>query len=1148
MNRNRFFSSAAGLTIISLTTLASAPSAWAQNRQLSIEASEQDGYARILMSWADGSENGPSLTADMTGPVLILRFDEPVALDLDKLKDDLPSQIAIARQSDDGREVRIALAREYKAHVSNSWDLTAIDLVSEDRDTDPPDIVSPVVARKAAEAQAAAEAAEAARLANLPPPLALTIQGSQNDAYSTLAFYWPENVGFETSTTDEGFRIEFDRRGITDLTRTKIDPPRGLRGIDGENTDETFVVDLDLSDGHWANAIAVDNSVLVRIREGEAPDDLPEEDAAIPEALQALAETLGPAEPEGVEPPSRKPPLETLASYQAENPSPEPDIDTQADAAIEAVTEPPPSVRFVEEPEALPPITEARIWSEALPRSGTVPVAVTPGGRGIGLELKFASDIPGVVFRRNNAVWMAFPANGSFDLSGLEQSTGVRIDQVRSDTGMALRVFLPTDLLLQIESDGRNWRLEAGNEGELADHQVKLKRIASNGGSGIEAIVREAGTVFSLTDPEIGDELIFVSAADPSTTLAQSLSFIDAELPVTSHGLVVIPKADDVNVVQRGDNIRISRDSGLALSSWGVDSALAGQGGISPGFLDFASWRLGSERDFWRNQTRLAAAAARADPETWEGQDALMNLAKFYLAWEYAAEAYGPLNIAQSADPLLEQDAQWRTLRGAADIMMGRYEDAIKTLEHGNVRGDPAAASWLGLAYAEIGDWRKSREAFILAEPLINAHSPEWAARFHAAASRAMIRMGDGGNAEAHALAAARGEDEKAAGHASLTLGEMAVATNRFDDARAIYQRLMGHSDPNVRVRAQLEAIKLAVDEGKISHLDASDQLDMLRFRWRGDQLELEIVAELADSYFELGRFREALTLAKNFAEQFPNLPGARDLRIKLAEQFESLFLEGKADSLDPISALALFYEFRELTPIGPDGDRMIRMLSNRLVAFDLLDPATELLSHQVENRNLIGQSRAQIASDLAAIYLMDRRPEKALQSLNATRIAGLSDELRIERRLLEAAAHMELGRYGHAIELLETLENQRGRDLLAEVHWRARTWGAAGRALQRTLPPPGQRLTGAQLQTAVRAAVAYRLDGDLEGLSNLRSAYLDSVRGTEEDSTFDLLTSTNDVSTARLTDTIRRMADTTTANAFLTNLKQRFSRAGGAP
>ena len=52
---------------------------------------------------------------------------------------------------------------------------------------------------------------------------------------------------------------------------------------------------------------------------------------------------------------------------------------------------------------------------------------------------------------------------------------------------------------------------------------------------------------------------------------------------------------------------------------------------------------------------------------------------------------------------------------------------------------------------------------------------------------------------------------------------------------------------------------------------------------------------------------------------------------------FDSLFLAGKGDALPAIDALALFYDFRELTPIGRRGDEMIRRLADRLVSVDLL-------------------------------------------------------------------------------------------------------------------------------------------------------------------------------------------------------------------
>ena len=107
------------------------------------------------------------------------------------------------------------------------------------------------------------------------------------------------------------------------------------------------------------------------------------------------------------------------------------------------------------------------------------------------------------------------------------------------------------------------------------------------------------------------------------------------------------------------------------------------------------------------------------------------------------------------------------------------------------------------------------------------------------------------------------------------------------------------------------------------------------------------------------------------------------------------------------IDALALFYDFRELTPIGSRGDEMIRRLADRLVSVDLLDQAADLLQYQVDHR-LQGAARAQVATRLAVIYLMNRKPDRALAALRATRSADLSNELRNQRLLLEARALSE--------------------------------------------------------------------------------------------------------------------------------------------
>ena len=169
---------------------------------------------------------------------------------------------------------------------------------------------------------------------------------------------------------------------------------------------------------------------------------------------------------------------------------------------------------------------------------------------------------------------------------------------------------------------------------------------------------------------------------------------------------------------------------------------------------------------------------------------------------------------------------------------------------------------------------------------------------------------------------------------------------------------------------------------------------------------------------------------------------------------FDSLFLGGKGDALPPIEALGLFYDFRDLTPIGRRGDEMIRRLADRLVSVDLLDQAAELLQHQVDHR-LQGAARAQVATRLAVIYLMNRKPDRALATLQATRTAELSNELRDQRLLLEARALSDIGRHDLALEVIANIDSREAIRLRSDILWAARRWRAGRRADRTALRRP---------------------------------------------------------------------------------------------
>ena len=74
------------------------------------------------------------------------------------------------------------------------------------------------------------------------------------------------------------------------------------------------------------------------------------------------------------------------------------------------------------------------------------------------------------------------------------------------------------------------------------------------------------------------------------------------------------------------------------------------------------------------------------------------------------------------------------------------------------------------------------------------------------------------------------------------------------------------------------------------------------------------------------GRYREALEALRSAGQRLPDLPEAIGLQADLSAAFRALFLEGLADGLEPVQALALFFDFKDLTPLGVDGDMMVQI------------------------------------------------------------------------------------------------------------------------------------------------------------------------------------------------------------------------------
>jgi hypothetical protein len=200
-----------------------------------------------------------------------------------------------------------------------------------------------------------------------------------------------------------------------------------------------------------------------------------------------------------------------------------------------------------------------------------------------------------------------------------------------------------------------------------------------------------------------------------------------------------------------------------------------------------------------------------------------------------------------------------------------------------------------------------------------------------------------------------------------------------------------------------------------------------------------------------------------------------------------------------------------------------------------------------VEHR-LQGAARAQVAARLATVYLMDRKPDKALHALRGSRMVDLSNDLRRQRLLLEARALSEVGRHDLAIEIVQDMTGREVERLRADIHWGARRWRAAAEHIERLY---GERwkdftpLDAAERSDVMRAAIGYALADDMIGLDRFREKYIAKMSEGADRRLFEVLTAPLNARGAEFAEAAKSASSVDTLGAFLRDLRERFPEPG---
>ena len=739
----------------------------------------------------------------------------------------------------------------------------------------------------------------------------------------------------------------------------------------------------------------------------------------------------------------------------------------------------------------------ANASSKVIPAGGKIPVSVeTVHGRTT-LRFGWAGPVGAAVFRHGTAVWAVFDHAAPMEIKD-GSSEGVRWAAGPNYT--AVRIAVAPGQGVSARADGSAWEVVIGGTG---------------GGTGID-ITREdtvkaslmgrmagASRTIWMMDPMSGDRIAVVPALAPGKGVKTGRRTVDVNVLPTAQGMAVLAVADDVTVETAGDRVTISRRAGLKLSSPQSELAQAPVVSDAPRAARYASqilpeWGGTGQGSFIARHAYLREASelemGRAIEDARTPIAARLAYVRFLVGSGLHYEAIGVLNAMVDVSPALLGVAEVRGLRGAARASIGRYAEAEADLSSGAVAGDASVRLWQGYIAAQRAEWDSARRLFAQGAGAVDGYPPVWRARFATAHAMAALEAGDKEGAR-DLLAYVFGQndvpalDQLAARLVQARLFEM---DGKTDVALNIYKAVGRTNMDGVATPGRLGVIRLEMASGKLKTQDAARQMESLKWRWRGDATELAVVRSLGELYLSQGLYREALTALKSAGPRITSLPGGSKLHADLDAAFRAMFLEGAADGLQPVQALALFFDFRELTPVGADGDEMVRRLARRLIDVDLLDQAAELLKYQAENR-LDGVAKAQVSANLAAVYLMNRQAEPALQALWSSRSSLLPQAVAAERRALEARALMELGRYDHALEVLGRDATPQARQVRAEILWKQESWAEAAALYEQALGNRWQDttpLTVVEESELIRAGVGYSLSNNNAALGRLSQRY----------------------------------------------------------
>ncbi len=1044
-------------------------------------------YGRIVFDWP--SKVGYS--AKLEGNVLTVRFERPVAVEFGMVLKRLSGYVKNASLGDENRAAVFTLAAAVGFRTFTYNNAVVIDLFGKPREAR-----SPEGARAAPEAAGSAAAApeqEAKKAKAAPPegavkpvPLGgaikpvkparkpefkaqrLGVRVGRHAGFSRFVFDWMGPVNYRLRRDKNTTTLSFDRPARIDLPKIRSRLPPFVEAIDAETLKSGLSVRFTIPGSSRLRHFRSGTKVVLDVlrpsdkevkKGGKAAAKAARERKARKSAKSSLPTPL--TVPKAPRKPSRKAPVMAAAGEPggagtAERGEPAkaapggPAGEEKGGAVVKDVGEAAGDGK-----------TPGSVGKADAERAGVAKaIEAVAVDNQFSLRFNWPEGVAAAIYRRAGYLWIIFDYLEALELGGIAKKSSGRLLDIRQipDARITiLRLLTPSGINPVLRRNGNVWYVDLKSRALEAEVPIMVKAdLEEPARARLFLPVANAANKVMIRDTIVGDELIVIPLPGLGEGINRTREYAQFRLLGTAQGIVIRPHSDGIKTQVESNGVQITGAGGLYISSQTSEGSGGGlmaeafTGDMRDDFepvLDIENWGHGPSR--WFYETRqiflndIAAAPAN------ERNELRLRLAQYYLANNMPTDAASLISVIKEEAPLWAEEPEFRLFYGLSLYLLGRLDAASEHLFSQGLNELPEGVLWQAALSAEQGDWVDAAKGFARSADLIQIYPARLRVKLGLLAAETALANSDLESAKGFIDFVRENQPTPAEqNYASYLLGNVLLGSGDPESAFELWDKVVEGSDRRSRAKARYAKILYQINQGTLSGKEAIEALENLRFAWRGDKFEFDLLDTLGEQYIKNGEFYNSLLTLKQAATSFQRHERAREMAHRMGETFVKLFLDGGADALPPIKALAIFHEFRELTPAGERGDRMISNLAERMVAVDLLDSAAELLEQQIKFR-LQGEEKARVGAQLALIYVLDKKPVEALKTLeNSATREGLPRALAAWRRHLEALSLLESGRRQEALTLLEGNDSIEAHKLRADIHWRSRNWAAAANAI----------------------------------------------------------------------------------------------------